>query len=107
MCIYFGLGCSAAYRRFCEPSYQEMIAQINDILIGMLNDILKGIIISCLSLPFQFLQQYRHYQSTLQIFQLKPANHNETLAQLVMFLGQVMFEFFHMCILCVQVITIS
>ena len=38
---------------------------------------------------FQFAQQYRHYQSTLQIFQLKPTTRNETLIQLVMFLGQV------------------
>jgi hypothetical protein len=37
----------------------------------------------------QFLQQYRHYQSTLQVFQLKPSVSNETLTKLAIFLAQV------------------
>ncbi|ELT88157.1 hypothetical protein CAPTEDRAFT_6413 [Capitella teleta] len=37
----------------------------------------------------EFLQQYRHYQSTLQVFQLKPSSQNETLTKLVVFLAQV------------------
>ncbi|CAM1321475.1 SDAD1 (predicted), partial [Pycnogonum litorale] len=42
-----------------------------------------------LSYQDEFLQQYRHYQSNLQLFLLKPSHHNETLENLVMFLAQV------------------
>ncbi|KAK2165091.1 hypothetical protein LSH36_55g08041 [Paralvinella palmiformis] len=37
----------------------------------------------------EFLQQHRHYQSTLQIFRLKPSLSNDTLSNLIMFLAQV------------------
>ncbi|XP_069043502.1 protein SDA1 homolog [Lepisosteus oculatus] len=37
----------------------------------------------------EFLQQYRHYQSNVQIFKLKPDKPNKELAELVMFLAQV------------------
>ncbi|TNN55539.1 Protein SDA1 [Liparis tanakae] len=37
----------------------------------------------------EFLQQYRHYQSNLQIFKLQPDKPNKELADLVMFLAQV------------------
>lgn len=37
----------------------------------------------------QFLQQYRHYQSNVQIFKLQPDKPNKELAELVMFLAQV------------------
>ncbi|KAI0215847.1 Protein SDA1 [Lamellibrachia satsuma] len=37
----------------------------------------------------EFRQQFRHYESTLQVFLLKPSAFNETLSQLVMFLAQV------------------
>ncbi|XP_038063105.1 protein SDA1 homolog [Patiria miniata] len=37
----------------------------------------------------EFLQQYRHYESNLQIFQLKPTQHSKNLAELVMFFCQV------------------
>lgn len=37
----------------------------------------------------EFLQQYRHYQSNIQIFKLQPDKPNKELADLVMFLAQV------------------
>ncbi|CAG2254465.1 SDA1 [Mytilus edulis] len=37
----------------------------------------------------EFLQQYRHFQSNLQIFQLKPSEYSKTLEELVLFLSQV------------------
>uniref|UniRef100_A0A8C5EHP7 Protein SDA1 n=1 Tax=Gouania willdenowi TaxID=441366 RepID=A0A8C5EHP7_GOUWI len=37
----------------------------------------------------EFLQQYRHYQSNVQIFRLQPDKSNKDLAELVMFLAQV------------------
>lgn len=37
----------------------------------------------------EFLQQYRHYQSNVQIFQLQPDKPNKELSDLVMFLAQV------------------
>ncbi|KAM3874490.1 protein SDA1 homolog [Diretmus argenteus] len=37
----------------------------------------------------EFLQQYRHYQSNVQIFKLQPDRPNKELADLVMFLAQV------------------
>uniref|UniRef100_A0A669ED44 Protein SDA1 n=1 Tax=Oreochromis niloticus TaxID=8128 RepID=A0A669ED44_ORENI len=37
----------------------------------------------------EFLQQYRHYQSNVQIFKLQPDKPNKELADLVMFLAQV------------------
>ena len=37
----------------------------------------------------QFLQQYRHYQSNVQIFKLQPDKPNKELADLAMFLAQV------------------
>uniref|UniRef100_A0AAQ5WZV8 Protein SDA1 n=1 Tax=Amphiprion ocellaris TaxID=80972 RepID=A0AAQ5WZV8_AMPOC len=37
----------------------------------------------------EFLQQYRHYQSNVQIFKLQPDKSNKELAELVMFLAQV------------------
>ncbi len=38
---------------------------------------------------FQFLQQYRHYQSNVEIFKHQPDKTNKDLAELVMFLAQV------------------
>jgi len=37
----------------------------------------------------EFLQQYRHFQSTLAVFELSPDQFNESLDELVMFLAQV------------------
>ena len=37
----------------------------------------------------EFLQQYRHFESTLQVFELKPSDYNKSLDELVMFLAQV------------------
>ncbi|XP_072228065.1 protein SDA1 homolog [Leuresthes tenuis] len=37
----------------------------------------------------EFLQQYRHYQSNVQIFKLQPDKPNKELADLVMFLAQI------------------
>ncbi|KAM9820797.1 protein SDA1 homolog [Neosynchiropus ocellatus] len=37
----------------------------------------------------EFLQQYRHFQSNVQIFKLQPDKPNKELAELVMFLAQV------------------
>uniref|UniRef100_A0A4W3H8S4 Protein SDA1 n=1 Tax=Callorhinchus milii TaxID=7868 RepID=A0A4W3H8S4_CALMI len=37
----------------------------------------------------QFLQQFRHYQSNVQIFKLQPDKPNKELSELVMFLAQV------------------
>nr|XP_057908281.1 protein SDA1 homolog [Doryrhamphus excisus] len=37
----------------------------------------------------EFLQQYRHYQSNIQIFKLQPDKPNKELADLIMFLAQV------------------
>lgn len=40
-------------------------------------------------MSFQFLQQYRHYQSNVEIFKHQPDKPNKDLADLVMFLAQV------------------
>lgn len=40
----------------------------------------------------QFLQQHRHYQSNVQIFKLQPNKPNKELAELVMFLAQVLCD---------------
>lgn len=37
----------------------------------------------------EFFQQFRHYESNLQIFKLDPSNENKTLGDLVMFISQV------------------
>ena len=37
----------------------------------------------------QFLQQYHHYQSLLQLFLINPSQQSERLEELVMFLSQV------------------
>ena len=37
-----------------------------------------------------FLQQYNHFQNTLEIFKLSPDKENKSLDELVMFLAQVM-----------------
>lgn len=37
----------------------------------------------------EFLQQFRHYESNLQVFKLDPSNANKTLGDLVMFISQV------------------
>ncbi|XP_030836828.1 protein SDA1 homolog [Strongylocentrotus purpuratus] len=37
----------------------------------------------------EFLQQYRHYQSNVQVFQLKPSQYSKSLEELTMFLSQV------------------
>lgn len=37
----------------------------------------------------EFLQQMRHFSSTLQVFQLTPTEFNESLDELIMFLAQV------------------
>lgn len=41
------------------------------------------------ALCFQFLQQYHHYQSHVEIFTFQPDKPNKELAELVMFLAQV------------------
>ncbi|KAJ8298113.1 LOW QUALITY PROTEIN: hypothetical protein KUTeg_024644 [Tegillarca granosa] len=40
-------------------------------------------------LGLHFLQQYRHYQSNLEVFQLKPSSYSKTLEDLVLFIAQV------------------
>lgn len=37
----------------------------------------------------EFLQQYRHFQSLVEIFRLNPAQENKSLDELVIFLAQV------------------
>lgn len=37
----------------------------------------------------EFLQQLRHFENTLEVFQLNPQNHNKGLGELVMFMAQV------------------
>ncbi|XP_013384853.1 protein SDA1 homolog [Lingula anatina] len=37
----------------------------------------------------EFLQQYRHFLSNMEIFALKPSSYSQTLAELVMFVAQV------------------
>lgn len=37
----------------------------------------------------EFLQQYRHFESTLQVFELNPGEYNKSLDEQVMFLAQV------------------
>lgn len=44
---------------------------------------------------FQFLQQFRHYESNLQVFKLDPSNANKTLGDLVMFISQVWLQSIH------------
>ncbi len=40
-------------------------------------------------LPRQFLQQYHHYQSLLQLFLINPSQQSSRLKELLMFLSQV------------------
>jgi len=37
----------------------------------------------------EFLQQYRHFESTLQVFELKPSEHSKSLDEQVMFLAAI------------------
>lgn len=37
----------------------------------------------------QFLQQYNHFESLLQLFRLQPSQFNKNLDELIMFLAQV------------------
>lgn len=37
----------------------------------------------------EFLQQYQHYQSVLEVFQLAPDQQNKSLDELIMFVAQV------------------
>ena len=37
----------------------------------------------------EFLQQYRHFQSTLEVFALNPSEENKSLDELVTFIAQV------------------
>lgn len=37
----------------------------------------------------EFLQQYRHFQSTVEIFRLSPDQQNKSLDELVIFIAQV------------------
>ena len=37
----------------------------------------------------QFNQQWRHYQSTMQVFRLQPDQYNQSLDELTMFVAQV------------------
>ena len=37
----------------------------------------------------EFLQQYRHFESTVQVFELQPGDYNKSLDEQVMFLAQV------------------
>ncbi|KAK9874434.1 hypothetical protein WA026_002774 [Henosepilachna vigintioctopunctata] len=37
----------------------------------------------------EFMQQYHHFQNTLEVFSLTPEKHNKTLDELVMFMAQV------------------
>jgi protein SDA1 len=37
----------------------------------------------------EFEQQYRYFESTLQVFKLEPTEYNKTLEEIVMFLAQV------------------
>lgn len=37
----------------------------------------------------EFLQQYQYFQSTLEVFQFSPEQHNKTLDEIVMFMAQV------------------
>ena len=41
------------------------------------------------SFPLQFLQQYNHYKSNMEIFKLQPNKPSKELAELVMFMAQV------------------
>lgn len=49
----------------------------------ILKNIFKKLICS------QFLQQYLHYKSTLEVFRLEPTQFNKSLDELVIFLAQV------------------
>lgn len=37
----------------------------------------------------EFMQQYQHFQNTIEVFQLSPEDTNKTLSELVMFMAQV------------------
>lgn len=41
----------------------------------------------------EFLQQYRHFQSQLDVFRLQPSKYCKELDDLVMFLAQVWYNF--------------
>lgn len=45
------------------------------------------------SFPLQFLQQYNHYKSNMEIFKLQPNKPSKELAELVMFMAQVRWWF--------------
>lgn len=57
-----------------------------------------NVAIVTLWLFLQFLQQYRHYQSNVQIFKLQPDKPNKELAELVMFLAQVSNQNTRICV---------
>lgn len=41
----------------------------------------------------EFMQQYNHYLSLLEVFRLNPGQENKSLDELVMFIAQVSFLF--------------
>lgn len=41
----------------------------------------------------EFMQQYNHYLSLLEVFRLNPGQENKSLDELVMFIAQVRFLF--------------
>ena len=47
----------------------------------------------CMVFFFQFFQQFRHFECSIQIFELDPSNANKTLGELVMFICQVRSRF--------------
>lgn len=55
---------------------------------------------------FQFLQQYRHYQSNVEIFKHQPDKSNKDLAELVMFLAQVWRCFHGLVFQCVSTVVV-
>lgn len=71
---------------------------------------LSEILYKCIAFHFlQFLQQFRHYESNLQIFQLDPSNANKTLGDLVMFISQVGNKFKGTCryLACLKILLMT
>lgn len=50
---------------------------------------LKSIMYLTFHFSLQFMQQYRHYQATMEVFRLHPDQSDKNLEEIVMFLAQV------------------
>jgi hypothetical protein len=66
-----------------------VVTAVTQVLYSLTVNIYGMLIVNLYLFFFEFLQQYRHYQSVLNVFRLHPNEFNKSLDDLVMFIAQV------------------